>query len=207
MTALSRTAVILLAAGRSKRHPGQSKLYRPLNGRPLGLHAAQTITTLAPAVMIAVCSQYTEELTPELAAIGFEVTRNDNPGKGLSSSLAIGVQVAQRQDIDAILICLADMPFVSLGHLRTLVAQLDIAAGVTMVGSRETGTDIIMPPAVFGGNMIDRLLALEGDRGARELLREAISVEVTSKELTDFDNPQAFEEFSASATSGPDVAT
>lgn len=205
MTKLSRTAVVLLAAGRSQRHPGQSKLYRPLNGRPLGLHAAQTIAALTPAVMIAVCSQYTEELMPELVALGFEVTRNNNPEKGLSSSLTIGVQAAQKHDVDAILICLADMPFISLNHLRTLVAQLDIPAGVTMVGSRETDTDIIMPPAVFGGDMIEPLLALEGDRGARELLRNASSVTVTSKELTDFDDPKAFEEFGASDTSGPDA--
>lgn len=195
MTQLTRTAVVLLAAGRSLRHPGQSKLCRPLNGQPLALHAAQTITSLAPAAMIAVYSEHTEELTAELSKTGFEVARNNDPAKGLSSSLSIGVQAARKHDIDAILVCLADMPFVSLSHLQALVAQLDIAAGITMVGSRESDTDIIMPPAIFGGEMIDRLLTLEGDRGARELLRHATSVEVAPKELTDFDDPKTFEEF------------
>jgi len=195
MSQLGTTAVVLLAAGRSLRHPGQSKLCRPLGGRPLGLHAAQTIATLAPAAMIAVCSEHTHELTADLEAMGFEVTWNDDPGRGLSSSLAIGVQAAQKLDIDTVLICLADMPFVSLDHLRALVARLDIPAGVMMVGSRANNTNTTMPPAAFAGEMIDRLLDLEGDRGARDLLKQAVSVEVTSKELTDFDDPKTFEEF------------
>lgn len=199
MTQLARTAVVLLAAGRSLRHPGQSKLCRPLNGQPLALHVAQTITTLTPAAMIAVCSEHTQELETELAATGFEVIWNDDPEKGLSSSITIGVQTAQKHDVDAILICLADMPFISLGHLQALVARLDIPTGATMVGSSIIDTDIIMPPAVFGGGMIDRLLTLEGDRGARDLLRRAASIEVAAKELADFDDPEAFEKFGPSA--------
>ena len=201
MTKLARTAAVLLAAGRSQRHPGQNKLCRVLDGRPLGLHAAQTIATLAPCAMIAVCSKNTQDLAEELAAIDFEVNWNDDPGKGLSSSLKFGVQAALRHDVDAILICLADMPFVSLGHLRTLVAKLDFPSGVTIVGSRANDTDNAMPPAVFSREMLDHLLSLEGDSGARELLRHAVSVQVSSKELADFDDPKAFEKFSPSRAS------
>ena len=190
-----RTAAILLAAGRSRRHPGQSKLSRLLNGQQLGLHAAQTIVALAPIARIAVCSVGTQALAPDLTALGFDLAWNENPANGLSSSLAIGVQAARRHEIEAILVCLADMPFVSVGHLRSLLDRLDMAAGVQMVGSRAAGTDVVMPPAAFGGDAIDDLLRLHGDGGAKALLRQAVSVEVAPTDLTDFDDPETFEKF------------
>jgi molybdenum cofactor cytidylyltransferase len=54
-----------------------------------------------------------------------------------------------------------------------------------------------MPPAVFGGAMIDRLLTLEGDRGAGALLIQGAVVEASPEELADLDDPGAFEEFGA----------
>lgn len=203
---VSRTAAILLAAGRSLRHPGQHKLYRPLRGSPLGLHAARTIADLAPAAMVAVCSEATRELMPDLTALGFETAWNENPDRGLASSLAIGVRAARSHAVDAVLICLADMPFVSSGHLQALVARLDSATGVMAVGSRFAGSATIMPPAVFGGEMIDRLLTLEGDRGAGALLMQGAAIEVSSEELADLDDPSAFEGFNSpgSGTQGPE---
>lgn len=195
-----RLAAILLAAGRSQRHPIQSKISRPLGGRPLGLHAAQTIATFAPSAMIAVCSEGTREVMLEYAAMGFELAWNDEPGRGLSSSVAIGVQATRRHDVQAVMICLADMPFVSLGHMKALVARLDPATGVEIVGSRACGAHNIVPPAVFGRSLIDRLLHLQGDVGARALLQHAASVEVPSAELMDFDEPKDFEEFELSST-------
>lgn len=192
---MPRTAAVLLAAGRSLRHPGKSKLCRSFGGRPLGLHAAQTIAVLAPAAMVAVCSEATRELVTDLTALGFETAWNEDPGKGLASSLAIGVRAARSHAVDAVLICLADMPFVSPGHLQALVARLDVAAGVTTVGSRVAGSVTTMPPAVFGGAMIDRLLTLEGDRGAGVLLIQGAVVEASSEELADLDDPGAFEAF------------
>lgn len=89
---LRQTAAILLAAGRSLRHPGQHKLCRDLDGRPLGLHAAATIAALAPAVRIAVCSEPTRDLAAGLSALGFQIAWNDDPGRGLATSIAAGVR-------------------------------------------------------------------------------------------------------------------
>lgn len=188
-----RTAAVLLAAGQSRRHPSQSKLYRRLDGQPMGLFAARTIAELAPAVRIAVLSEATRDLVPDVDVLGMQIAFNDDPGRGLASSLGIGVRAALEYKVDAVLVCLADMPFVSLAHLRALLARLDIARGVTMVGSRPTGSDIIMPPAVFAGEAIARLLQLEGDRGAGGLLRDGSAVDAPAPELADLDDAAAFE--------------
>lgn len=188
-----RTAAVLLAAGQSRRHPGQSKLYRRLDGQPMGLHAARTIAELAPAVRIAVLSEATRDLASDFEALGMQIAFNDDPGRGLASSLAIGVRAALDHEIDVVLVCLADMPFVRLDHLRALLARLDSAGGVTMVGSRSAGPGTIMPPAVFAGAAIARLLALEGDRGAGALLRHGPAVDAPPAELLDLDDPAAFD--------------
>ncbi len=200
MTAL-RTAAVLLAAGRSLRHSQPHKLYRHVHGMPLGLHAARTVAELSPTAMVAVCSSATRELEADLTAVGFETVWNEDPARGLASSLAIGVRAAQHHMVDAILICLADMPFVTADHLRALVATLDIAAGIKSVGSRVVGSTSIMPPAVFGGELIGQLLALEGDRGAGAMLARGAAIEASAWTLADFDDPEAFE---ALAHSRPD---
>lgn len=188
-----RTAAVLLAAGQSRRHPGQSKLYRRLDGQPMGLHAARTIAELAPAVRIAVLSEATHDLVPDVEALGMQIALNEDPGRGLASSLAIGVRTALEHEVEAVLVCLADMPFVSPAHLRALLARLDRAGGVTMVGSRSAGSGTIMPPAVFAGEAIARLLELEGDRGAGGLLRDGSAVDAPAPELADLDDAAAFE--------------
>lgn len=188
----SRTAAILLAAGRSRRHPSQNKLTRPLDGLPMGLHAARAIAELAPALRIAVCSESTRALVPNLERLGFEGAWNDDPDRGLASSLAIGVRAALAHDVEAVLVCLGDMPFVTTDHLRALVARLDPSADVAIVGSRPAGTGTVIPPAAFAGDMIKGLLTLEGDRGAGLLLRHAVSIEASPGELADLDDPAAF---------------
>ena len=188
-----RTAALLLAAGQSRRHPGQSKLSRRLDDQPMGIHAARAIAALAPAVRIAVVSEATCDLAPALEDLGFETAWNDDPGRGLASSIAIGVRAALDHQVEAVLVCLADMPFVSAAHLRALLARVDGAGGVTMVGSRPAGSETIMPPAVFAGEAIGRLLELEGDRGAGALLRHGPAVEASPEELLDLDDPAAFD--------------
>ncbi len=195
---LGQTATVLLAAGRSLRHPGQHKLCRDLDGRPLGLHAAATIAALAPAVRIAVCSEPTRELVAGLSALGFEIAWNEAPGRGLATSIAAGVQAARGHPVEAILICLADMPFVTPRQLRAVVDRVDPARGATAVGSRPAGSAIIGPPAAFAGDMLDRLLMLGGDRGAGALLGAAAPVDAPAEELADFDDPADFAAFAAS---------
>lgn len=203
----SRTAAVLLAAGRSLRHPQPQKLYRPVQGRPLGLHAARTLAELSSAAMVAVCSSATRELEPDLTALGFETVWNEDPARGLASSVAIGVRAAQRHRVDAILICLADMPFVTAAHLRALVATLGSAASIKSVGSRVVGTTAIMPPAVFAGDMSEQLLALEGDRGAGAMLARGAAIDAPAWTLADLDDPEAFEALDRQSDATGDVDT
>lgn len=177
-------AAILLAAGRSERFGSDDKLMVPLDGEPLGLHAARRIVELAPGQHIAVCESADHPLAARLAALGYEIVTNPHPERGLSQSLASGIAAADKAE--AALVCLADMPFVTTAHLEALLARFD-AETAPVVASTRDGTP--MPPALFAHSLFDALQARKGDQGARALLADAALVSAGARELADIDRP------------------
>lgn len=185
---MRRTAAIVLAAGLSRRYGSESKLLAPLRGKPLALHIADTLAGMSLFGLIAVC-QEGDVLGAEFEARGFTVVTNPDSARGQASSLALGVKEAEALDAEAALICLADMPFVSEGHLA---AVLDAAETTDIVASSIAGQAAPTPPAVFSHPHFPALLALEGDKGARSLLAQARLIEAPAGELADFDTPGDF---------------
>lgn len=180
-------ALILLAAGQSSRFGDQDKLLADLNGQPLVLHAAQRVVELNPGRKIAVCGH---EVGTLLKPSGFELMANPDARFGLSTSLALGIEAAARGQASAALICLGDMPFVSLGHLRALLAGFD-AEQAPVVASRKNGTNSRgMPPAIFARTFFAQLQSGQGDQGARSLLSSASFVGASAEELTDIDSTE-----------------
>lgn len=178
----SGTALILLAAGRSTRFGAADKLTAPLLGRPLAMHAVTALASVPFARRIAVVGS----AALDVAAHGYQPVRNDTPETGLSGSIRLGVEAARRHGVDAILIALADMPRVTGTHVAALFSLADgpdtiVASGDGMRRS---------PPALFGQAWFDRLTRLEGDEGARHLLRDATIAMGPPGLLTDIDRPE-----------------
>lgn len=178
-----RVAVLLLAAGASRRFGNEDKLLTGLAGKPLALHAAGSIDALSPGRRIAICAS--EALAEPLRELGFEIVWNAEPDKGQSHSIALGVEAAG--DAEAILICLADMPFVSPAHLQRLLDEFDQDSAAVVAS---TAGGAAMPPALFGKRHFSALRLLEGDRGARALLAGARLVLADACELADIDRPR-----------------
>jgi molybdenum cofactor cytidylyltransferase len=111
----------------------------------------------------------------------FDVIANADPGQGLSSSLALGAGMAAALGAEAMLLCLADMPFVTRAHISMLVG----AAGDRPVATEASG--VRSPPAIFPSSMYADLMALEGDRGAKPFLESAFAIEVDPAMVRDID--------------------
>lgn len=178
MTAPRRVVALVLAAGRAKRF-GSDKLRHPLNGRPLGEHIAVTLAELPLAARLAVCPAARGDL---FAPHGFEVIDNPHPEQGMGVSLALGAARAIALDADALLVCLADMPFVTVAHLDALLAIRMPVVATTCDGTRS-------PPAVFARELLHELASLAGDQGARHLLKSAATVAAPADLVRDFDTP------------------
>ena len=104
----------------------------------------------------------------------------------MGASLALGASRAMTLGADAMLVCLADMPYVTREHLLSLLA-VDAAAVVTESSGVRT------PPAVFARELFSELVALGGDQGARHLLKSAATVAAAPALMRDFDTLADFD--------------
>lgn len=178
-------AVVLLAAGLSRRYGAVGKLIAAYRRKPLVLHISDTLAALELSQRIAVCRSDDEDLAALLAAQGFAIVRNPDTARGMASSLGLGIGAVRG---DAALVCLADMPNVSAAHLRAVIEAgrpSGMAASTTRGGPPS-------PPAYFDRSHFAALLALEGDTGARGLLVSAPLVAAPPEELADVDTPDDF---------------
>lgn len=170
-------AVAVLAAGRSTRFVSD-KLMVSLDGFPLGAHAGKIIAQIGFGWRFAICREGTP-LASYFEALGFNVVANAAPEAGQALSLHLAVQAAEQTDAKALLVTLADMPFVTQRHLAA------VAAGDGLTASSDGHTR--SPPALFPRSYWPLLLATKGDKGARALLDEACFVTATPDELRDID--------------------
>ena len=153
---------ILLAAGASKRFNG-NKLLHPLDGKPVALRSAESFLAALPGA-IAVTG-IGSPLKPILEAAGLRVVECERAHEGMGASLAAGV--AATREARGWVVALADMPFIkSATHAR--IAEF-VARGVDLVAASYLGQR--GHPVGIGARFLDQLLVLEGDSGARNIVR------------------------------------
>lgn len=166
---LQRTAVVLLASGLSRRFGWRDKLMAPLRGRPLLDHAASEISALSPLARIAVCPSNKSSIAERLAD-RFVIAVNKKPSEGLGTSIAVGAQVAQQFRPDAVVFCMADMPFVEKDLVLDLVDRIGGPNDVQIVHAG--GSDGARPPTAFHASCLPLLQQLGGDEGAKRILTD-----------------------------------
>ncbi|MHA6721677.1 nucleotidyltransferase family protein [Sphingomonas sp. RS2018] len=187
MIAAEDTALVLLAAGLSSRFPDGNKLEADFLGKPVGLHVATALENMPFLRRFVVkdgCSLDFE---------GFEVIHNDGSESGMAASVKLGVAAARDSGAKAVLIALADMPRVTAAHIYRL---LEVADSPDAVVASSDGVQP-RPPALFGAGRFDFLLSLEGDAGARDLVRGGKHVVTAPAELIDIDTPEDLEKLRA----------
>ena len=181
-----KLGAVLLAAGRSERFGG-NKLLADYCGRPMVCRALEAATALrvARTAVVTGCG----EIARLAEAYGCEVLTNDAPQLGQSHSICLGVRAVQ--DMDAVLLMVCDQPRLTAASVERLVQRF--ACSGKSVACLRDGTHM-GNPAVFARQCFDELLALQGDRGAKGVLRahedDLLVVDtVGPDELADADTP------------------
>jgi molybdenum cofactor cytidylyltransferase len=162
------TVGILLAGGFSRRFGPQNKLTQRLtDGEMIGIRSARTLIAALP-VAIAVVRENDPDFTASLAALGYHVVLCHIQHALMADSLKLGIQSAQAvfPHLTGLVIALADMPYIQVETIRQVASGLARASIVQPAMQGQPGH-----PVAFASRLIPELLAIEGDQGAREVLR------------------------------------
>ena len=159
-------SAILLAAGQSKRLKG-SKLLLPIKNSTILQTSIDNLLNSKAGEVIVVLGHEAEEKRKYIDSSRTKIVINPNYMYGISSSLKAGIAVS---DVNAsgLLIALADQPFVSTEIINTLITGFingDRGIVYPVYDSRQGH------PVIFSTKYLDALLELEGDTGARHIIR------------------------------------
>lgn len=162
---------IYLAAGQSKRM-GRNKLELPLSGESLGTIALKTIlqTDLDYTIVI---TNPADKLTWIPSTLVNTTMWRSYPcleaNNGQSYSLKCGVKKAKELGADAAMVFLADQPFISREIVNQLISIFKSNMELDIVTA--SFNHIPRPPVLFAKNIFPEIMRLQGDQGARELVR------------------------------------
>ncbi|MEZ0239588.1 MAG: NTP transferase domain-containing protein [Chloroflexota bacterium] len=158
-----RIGGLILAAGSASRF-GAPKALARIDGRPLLEHSLIAARSAGLEPIVVVLGAAADSIEAEVAWAGEQQLRNPDPGRGLASSLAIGIDALAAADpaIDAAVVLLGDQPRTDPAVIRRLVARLEAggSGGRAFVVPRYAGGS--------GGNPV--LIA----RAAFPMAREAV---------------------------------
>lgn len=183
------TVLVLLAAGQSRRFGIANKLEQDFLGKPVGLHVVTALESVPFKDRIAI----TDGNSLDYAPLGYHVIRNPSPERGMSGSVRLGAAAARDVQAKAVMIVLADMPRVTAAHIYRM---FDVADSSDAIVASSDGRHT-RPPALFGADQFDYLMALTGDAGARDLVKAGKHVVTAPAELIDIDTPEDLERLRA----------
>ena len=184
-------AGLLLASGASRRF-GSNKLVAPLDGRAVVRWSADALADAVDESWVVVRTG-DAAVRPALHGLPLHLIENPNAREGTASSIRAGVS-ALPTEAAAVVITLGDQPSIDFKVIRRVVAawrtrQRDTSA---VVAEYDDGRG---HPALFGAAQFPALRALDGDRGARELLVSlgiaVMVVTVAGERPADVDTPEA----------------
>jgi molybdenum cofactor cytidylyltransferase len=159
-------AGIVLAAGRSSRL-GRPKQLLPVHGEALIRHTLRRVLASSLDQVILVVGHEAEEVRAAVADFPVACVFNAEAAAGQSTSVCAGL-AALSPDVRAAVFILGDQPGVDPNVIDTLITAW-----------RESGAPVVAPryedrmgnPVLFDRRVFPELAALEGDTGARPVVR------------------------------------
>jgi CTP:molybdopterin cytidylyltransferase MocA len=148
---------VLAAGGASRFSGGAHKLLIELRGRPLVQWAVDAASEAGLDDLVVVTGAV--ELDLDVATVS-----NPNWSAGMAGSLQEGIAYARSRGHDAVVVGLADQPFVPASAWRA-VAAVEAPIVVASFGG------VRRPPVRLGAE-VWRLLPTMGDEGARAVMRD-----------------------------------
>jgi len=191
----TKIAVLVLAAGQSRRMGKANKLLAPVDGAPMVARVADAALASGAGPVVVITGHEADQVAAALS--GKNVTVHDNPdfAEGLSTSLRVGLK-ALPGDVDGVLVCLGDMPRVTAAHLRKLMSAFDPEEGRAICVPTKDGKR--GNPVLWSARFFPEMEQIAGDVGARHIIGENAELvcEVPMDDdaiFLDLDTPEALQ--------------
>ncbi len=183
---------ILLAAGFGQRFGADKRLYPLQNGEAMVVSVARQLLSVCDEV-IAVVRNEQDPVLPFLVGLGVLCVPCPRASEGMGYSLATGAEFAASIRSDAVLLVLADMPYVELETYNVLRNALRGKASIVVPSFNGKRGH----PVGFSAVWFEELMRCAGDEGARRLLstHEACVVHIPVADpgiQQDIDHPDDF---------------
>jgi CTP:molybdopterin cytidylyltransferase MocA len=175
-----RIGAVVLAAGAGRRFGADApKQLAVVRGRPVVERAAVAVAALEPRVVVLGARAAEVRAGADLA--GAAVVVCEAWADGMAASLRCGL--AALGDLDAVLVVLADQPFVGADVVAAVVARARAGAGRDAV--RATYGGVPGHPVLLRRPLLSRVSEIGGDAGFRDLLAGADVAGVEAGHLGD----------------------
>ena len=182
-------AVVVLAAGGSSRLGRPKQLLR-VEGESLLERSVDAALGCSTAGVFVVVGSEEGQMRSELEGRPVLIVENPRWTEGMSTSIKAGVERVKDQipDVGGIILMVCDQPGVSSAHLQQLIQLWRTQSCKAAATRYPEGPGV---PALLDRAIVDGIGSLEGDIGARELLRahrDSI-VEAELADTSDIDTP------------------
>jgi len=169
-------AAVIMAAGASTRLGEPKQLVR-IAGETLLERAVRAAREAGCSPVVVVLGAEADKIRAQCNLSDAVIVINHDWRQGMASSIRQGVcslgSIAN--DMDGVVLMACDQPAVTSQHLQALMHSRKVTASAY---ARRRGVPAYLPAAAFA-----QLIQLRGDAGARNLLRDADTVELEGGDL------------------------
>jgi molybdenum cofactor cytidylyltransferase len=187
-----KIATLILAAGQSSRM-GQPKQLLKLGEKTLIQKSIETALAATSKNIYCVIGANASEILKHIKHYPLRIIENPNYKNGLSTSIKVGVTNIEQDDMEAVLIHLADQPKITNSHLNDLIGLFLKNPKKPVATAYQNSVGV---PAIFPKTYFQNLKTLTGDKGAKPLLKElSKSINcIPFSELRDIDTPEDYKD-------------
>jgi len=168
----TQLGVVILAAGKASRM-GEPKALLTYHGHSFLLNTYKLAQSVHPKGIITVLGHYFDQMSAHCDTHKIPFILNDAYENGMSSSIQCGLTylLSHFPGVNMVLILLADQPKINEEHISALLHKVSTLKSL-MVCTAYSATYGV--PAVFKKEYFHELLALKGEKGAKDLIEKQV---------------------------------
>lgn len=191
---MNKIAVVVLAAGNAKRL-GRSKQLLPWGNSTLLEHIVKNVLTVDAYKFFVVLGAYSNQIIEKTNLSEATLLINSKWQQGLGSSIASAITEIDNKysELSAVLLVLADQPFISSVHLNAMI-KLHLTEKESIIITKKEnykGVPVLFPKKFFG-----ELMSLSNDEGAKQIVnrnKNCVKEIVSQDNIADIDTFEAYE--------------